>query len=154
MEARTVAKILGGAAFLWWGVLRGASALVVGIKSWAFRGIDINTGTVDITLNFLIKNPLVVGLTLKAAQGDVYVQGQKVGVVNTTYDYYLSGGHTHQVPVIVRLDMSNVGQAALQNIQSGDVKTLTIGFDGRLIIGSARVPVPIRVNYNWGDLVG
>lgn len=147
-----LAKILGGAALLWWGVLRGASALVVGIKSWAFRGLDLTTGTVDITLNFLIKNPLIVGLTLKGIQGDVYVQGQNVGTVAMNYDYYLSGGHTHQIPVIVRLNMANVGQAALLNIQSGDVRTLTLAFDGKLLIGSAGVPVPINVSYNWEDL--
>lgn len=147
-----LAKILGGAALLWWGVLRGASALVVGIKSWAFRGLDLTTGTVDITLNFLIKNPLIVGLTLKGIQGDVYVQGQNVGTVAMNYDYYLSGGHTHQIPVIVRLNMANVGQAAILNIQSGDVRTLTLAFDGKLLIGSAGVPVPINVSYNWEDL--
>ena len=147
-----LAKILGGAALLWWGVLRGASALVVGIKSWTFRGLDLTTGTVDITLNFLIKNPLIVGLTLKGIQGDVYVQGQNVGTVAMNYDYYLSGGHTHQIPVIVRLNMANVGQAALLNIQSGDVRTLTLAFDGKLLIGSAGVPVPINVSYNWEDL--
>ena len=146
------AKILGGAALLWWGVLRGASALMVGIKSWAFRGIDLDNGNVDITLNFLIKNPLFVGLTLKSITGDIYVQGQKVGIVNGTYNYYLSGGHTHQIPVIVRLNMGNVGQAALLNIQSGDVRTLTIAFDGKLYIGKANVPVPVQVEYNWEDL--
>ena len=146
------AKILGGAALLWWGVLRGANALVVGIKSWAFRGLDLTTGTVDITLNFLIKNPLIIGLTLKDIYGDVYVQGQKVGNIAMTYNYYLSGGHTHQIPVIVRLNLANLGQAALLNIQSGDVRTLTIAFDGKLIVGSAGVPVPINVTYNWEDL--
>ena len=147
------AKILGGAALLWWGVLRGASALVVGIKSWAFRGININTGQVDLTLNFLIKNPLFVGLTLKGIQGDIYVQGQKVGLINMAYDYYLSGGHTHQIPVIVSLFAGELGQAALLNIQSGDVNTLTIAFDGRLYIGAAKIPIPLQLNYNWGDLM-
>ena len=146
------AKILGGAALLWWGVLRGASALMVGIKSWAFRGIDISNMNVDLTLNFMIKNPLFIGLTLKGIYGDVYVQGHKVGQVSTSYNYYLSGGRTHIIPVLVTLNMASVGQAAMENIQSGNVQTFTIAFDGRLLIGKAGVPVPVQVNYNWGDL--
>lgn len=151
-DTSKIAKILCGAALLWWGVLRGANALMVGIKSWAFRGIDLNNGTVDITLNFLIKNPLLVGMTLKSIAGEIYVQGKKVGEVGGTYNYYLSGGHTHQIPVLVRLNMSSVGQAAMLNIQSGDVRTLTLAFDGRLYVGKAGVPVPISVSYNWDDL--
>lgn len=145
-------KILFAGAFLWWGFFRAANSLIVGIKSWSFRALDLTTGTVDITLNFLIKNPLFFGITLKAIYGDVYVQGQKVGEISTTYNYYLSGGHTHQIPVIVRLNLAGLGQAALMNIQSGDVRTLTLAFDGRLVAGSAGVAVPINIAYNWEDL--
>lgn len=144
---------IGGVALLIYGVMRGAKALVVGIKSWSFRGIDIATGTVDITLNFIIKNPLLVGLTLKGIYGDIYVQGQNAGNISMNYDYFLSGGHTHVIPVIVRLNLSGLGQAALLNIQSGDVRTLTLAFDGKLVIGSAGVPVPVNITYNWNDLV-
>lgn len=146
------AKIVFGLALLWWGVLRGASALVVGLRSWAFRGINTNNGTMDLTLNFMVKNPLVVGLTLKGVYGDVYVQGQKVGIINSAYNYYLSGGHTHIIPVVVSLDMAGLGQAAITNIQSGDVRTLTIAFNGRLLVGNYGVPVPIQIEYNWDEL--
>ncbi len=146
-------KIVTGAALLYYAILRGARGLVVGVKSYSFRGIDLNNGTVSFFLNILVKNPLVVGLTLKGVKGNVYIQGQNVGQVNTRYDYYLSGGHTHIIPVIVNLQLAGLGQAAILNIQSGDVRTLTIGFDGKLFIGDYNIGVPLQLTLDYNDLV-
>ena len=118
---REWAKILFGLGLLYYGVLRGAKSLIVKVKSYSFAGVDIANGTVQLYLNLLIKNPLVVGVQIKGAIGDVYVQGHKVGYVNMSYDYYLAGGHTHILPVVVNLSMGDVAQGALLNIQSGDM---------------------------------
>ena len=127
--------------------------MIVAVRDYSFRGLSLTDGTVSLNLNFLIKNPLFVGLTLKGIAGDVYAQGQKVGYINTTIDYYLSGGHTHVVPVVVNLNMSSVGQAALLNIQSGDISTLTIAFDGKIYIGSYSIGIPVQITLNYEDLV-
>lgn len=153
MNGQKIAKIGFGIGLLWYGVLRGAKGLIVKVRDFTFRSVNLTDGTVSLNLNFLIKNPLMVGLTLKGIAGDVYVQGQKVGDVNTTLEYYLSGWHTHIVPVIVNLDLENVGQAALLNIQSGDIRTLTIAFDGTLYVGKYGVGVPVQMNLNYEDLI-
>ena len=153
METRQLVKIGLGAAILWYGVLRGAKALMVGVRDFSFRGLNMTDGTVSLNLKFLIKNPLLIGLTLKRISGEVYAQGQKVGYINTTIDYYLSGGHTHVVPVVVNLFMADLGQAALLNIQSGDIRTLTITFAGKIYIGSYNVGVPVDITLNYEDLV-
>ena len=145
-------KICAAFGLAWWGVLRGVNALMVGVKSWQFRGIDLTNGYVDFTINFLIKNPLIVGLTLNRIYGDLFMQGQKVGYINSTYNYYLSGGRTHQIPVGVRIKISQLGAAALANIQSGDIKSLTIAFDGEILIGSAGVPIPINWSTDYEEL--
>lgn len=151
--SNTWLKIGIGAALLWYGVLRGAKGLVIKVRDYSFRSISLTDMTVSLNLNFLIKNPLLVGLTLKGITGDVYAQGQKVGEVNTTLDYYISGMHTHIVPVVVDLDMKSCGQAALLNIQSGNIRTLTIAFDGKLYVGSWSVAVPIQIELDYNDLV-
>lgn len=153
MDTRQIVKIGLGAAFLWYGILRGARALMVGVRDFSFRGLNMTDGTVSLNLNFLIKNPLLVGLTLKGITGEVYAQGVKVGYVNTTIDYYLSGGHTHVVPVVVNLNIADLGQAAMQNIQSGDIRTLTIVFAGKIYIGSYNVGLPVEITLNYEDLV-
>lgn len=152
MDGKQIAKIGIGAALLWYGVLRGAKGLIVKIRDYSFRSVNLVDGTVSLNLNFLIKNPLAVGLTLKGIAGTVYAQGHKVGEINTTIEYYLSGWHTHIVPVIVNLNMASVGEAALLNIQSGDIRSLTIAFDGKLYVGKYNVGVPVQLNLNYEDL--
>lgn len=141
-----------GLGLLWYGVLRGARGLVVKIHSYSFRSISLTDNTVSLNLNLLIKNPLFVGVTIKGVSGDVYMQGQKVGTVNTIYDYYLAGGRTHVLPVIVNLNTVDVGQAALLNIQSGDIRSLTIAFDGKLLVSNYSVGVPLQFELDYNDL--
>lgn len=141
-----------GVGLLYYGILRGAKALIVGIHSYALRGISIMNGTIDLTLNFIIKNPLFVGLTLRGIKGDIYIQGINVGGVNMQYDYFISGGHTHVIPVVATLQAMEIGSAALANIQSGNVQSLTIAFDGYIYISKYNVPVPVQVTLDWGDL--
>ena len=81
----------------------------------------------------------------------MYAQGEKVGTVNTTYNYYLAGRKTHILPVVVQLDLSQAGTAVLKNIESGDVRTLTIGFDGKLYVGN--IGIPLQLNFDYNDLV-
>ena len=152
MEIRTIAKIGLGLGLLYYGVLRGAKGLVVKVHSYSFRGISFTDNTVSLNLNLSIKNPLLIGLTIKGVLGDVYVQGQKVGTVNTTYDYYLAGGKTHILPVIVNLQTSSLGEAALQNIQSGNIQTLTISFNGKIMVGKYGVGVPLQIDLDYKDL--
>ena len=145
-------KIGLGLGLLWYGILRGAKGLVVRIGSYGFRSINIDDLSVNLNLNLIVKNPLVVGLTIKGVLGDVYVQGQKVGTVNTAYDYYLAGGHTHMLPVVVNLQLASVGQAALLNIQSGDIRSLTIAFNGKLFVGSRTIGIPLQFELDYNDL--
>ena len=148
MKIKTIAKIGLGLGLLWYGVLRGAKGLIVRIKNYSFRSIDIESQTVSLNLNLMIKNPLFVGVTIKGIVGDVYAQGVKVGNINTTYNYYIAGGRTHILPVVVNLNMSDVGQAAMLNIQSGDIRTLVIAFDGKLLVGNIGIPLQLDLDYN------
>ena len=148
---REWAKILFGLGLLYYGVLRGAKSLIIKVKNYSFAGLDIANGTVQLYLNLLIKNPLVVGVQIKGAIGDVYVQGHKVGYVNMSYDYYLAGGHTHILPVVVNLNMGDVAQGALLNIQSGDIRNLTIAFDGKVYAGKNMIGIPVQFELDYND---
>lgn len=147
-------KIIIGGALLWYGVLRGARGLVVKVRDYAFSGLSLTDNTMQLTLNLLIKNPLLVGVTIKGVTGEVYAQGFRIGGVNTTYNYYIAGGKTHILPVVVNLNMSDVLHAGLMNIQSGDVRTLTIAFDGYIMAGKYDIKVPLQFELDYNDLVG
>lgn len=146
-----IAKIGLGIGLLWLGVLRGAKGLVVRMKSYQFAGLN-EDGTVRLILNLLVKNPLLVGLTIKGVKGDVYAQGYQVGIVDTVYDYYLAGGKTHVLPVYVDLNITEAWSALLANINSGDVRTLTIAFNGKIYVGSWNVGIPLQFEMDYNGL--
>ncbi len=144
-------KVGFGLGLLWYGVLRGAKAVQVKVHSYSFRSVSLADGTASLNLNLMVKNPLLVGVTIQGVQGDVYMQGEKVGKIDTTYNYTLAGGKTHVLPVVINLTLDQVTKAALMNIESGDVRTLTVGFDGKIFIGSIGIPLSLKLDYN--DLV-
>ena len=157
MEQKTIHKILTYTAIgglLWYGVLRGVKGLVVAYKGYSFNSVDLANGVVNMNLNIQISNPLFVGMTLKGIIGDVYAQGHQVGYVNQQFNYYLAGRKTHIIPVRVSINISEVGNAALLNIQSGDIRTLSIAFDGKLLVGNYSIGVPLRFELDYNDLTG
>lgn len=145
-------KIGLGVGLLWYGVLRGASAIVVKVQDYMLRTFNIQNKTVSVSINFYIKNPLFVGVTLNNIVGDVYIQGVNVGAVNQDLNYFIAGGKTHIIPVIVDLQLSSLSEAVWRNIESGDVHTLTVDFDGKLYVGKYNVGVPVEVNLDYNDL--
>lgn len=145
-------QIAIGAGLLYYGVLRGVKGLKVGCQSFEFKNISLADGTADVQLNILIKNPLIVGVKIKGIEGDVYVQDQKVGVVDMQYDYNLSGGKTHIIPVVVHLTFNETMQAALSLIQSGKIQNLTAAFDGKVKAGNHAIAIPLRFTLDWEDM--
>lgn len=144
-------KLVAGMALVWFAILRWYRGLICKLYNWEYESVDLTNGTIAIKLSFLIKNPFLVGLTLRGIIGDVYVQGEKAGYINTRLDYYLGGGKTHIVPIIVNLSIGGMGAALVANIQSGDVRTLTIDFDGKLL-GKWDIAIPLKISMNYDDL--
>ena len=147
------AKIGIGAGLIYLALLKISRSLVVGVRSFQFKSVDLTNKTVSLAINMEIKNPLIFGITITGIQGDVYMQGMKVGYVNTSYNYYLAGGHTHVLPVIVNLSIGALGDAVIQNIQTGDIRTLTIAFNGRVLAGKLKLTMPVQVELDYKDLV-
>lgn len=147
-----ITKIAIGGLALWYFVLRGASAVITKLKSYSIRYIDLTNKQLDINLSFYIKNPLFVGIELKKISGDIYIQGNKCGMIDTQLDYYLSGLHTHIIPIVANLDIEDLGQSVITNIQSGNVRTLTIAFNGAIHVGEYGIPIPLEITLDWNDL--
>lgn len=106
----------------------------------------------QVKLFFYIKNPLLIGVKLRAIVGDVYMQGMKVGYVNSSYDYFLSGCKTHVIPVTVTCGIAQLGEAMIANIQSGNIQTLTVSFDGYITAGKNGVTIPVQKTLNWKEI--
>lgn len=149
----TWTKIGLGLAAAWYFLWRGANALFVKVRDWSFKSVSVANLTVDLNLNFIVKNPLLVPMTLKGIVGDVYIQGLKVGGVNDTFNYVLGGLKTSVIPITVKLDMQELGTAVLANIQSGNIQSLTVGFNGKIYVVGDEIGVPVQVMLNYGELM-
>lgn len=152
---KSAVKIGLAAGLLYYTVLRGASALFVGVRGYMLKGIDVATGMITLQINFVINNPLWVGIRLRSIDGEIFIQGVKCGVIDMRYDYYMSGRRSHNIPVLVTVDTSNLGQAVLANISTGNINTLTVDFDGGVTVGkSDLVRIPLKKTLDWEDIQG
>ena len=146
---RNIIKIVGGFALLWYGILRGASAMIVKLYSWSLNNINFDDHTLEIQLNIFVKNPLWVGLTIEGIKGDVYLNGEKVGYISQELQYYLSGGNTHIIPLVVNVSANAGVNAFWQNISTGAGDKYIFAFDGNIYVGSKGVGVPVQFSFNW-----
>ena len=146
-------KIGLGIGLLWYGILRGARGLVVKVHSYTFQSVNVSDQTVNINLNLYIRNPLLIGLKIKSIVGEIYAQGHQVGYVDQILNYYIAGRRTHIIPLNVKLHLEDLTQAAWLNIQSGDIRTLTVAFDGKVYVGDSDIGIPLQFNLNYNQLV-
>ena len=52
----------------------------------------------------------------------------------------------------MNLSIANIGEAAVQNILSGDIKTLNVAFNGKVLVGKYEVGVPVKFGFDYKDL--
>ena len=144
--------ILLGLTALYWAIYGVAKRLVIKVQEWKFSGLNLGAGTVSLDLNFLIKNPTLVGITLRTVQGDIYVNGEKAGYVNTKLDYALTGGHTHIVPIVVNMYLSSLGPGVSSTIERGDINALEVAFDGAIYVGAKNIRIPISKQLTYEEM--
>ena len=142
-------KILLGAGLIWFGVLRGASAMVVRLQSWRLEKISVSDGMIGVLLNIFVKNPLFVGMTIKRISGDIYLNGDKVGYVDHELNYHLAAGKSQIVPVSINIDASASANTLVNNILNGANGAYTFAFDGKMYVGNKNVGVPLQFSFDW-----
>lgn len=138
--------IIAGIALLFFGVLRGATALSVSLYQWGVKNVNIADMTADLVFKMLIKNPLLVGVRLKGIQGDVYINGKQSGAVNNVYDYQLSGMKSHVIPITVEIFGTELISVIANNLQQSLDKDINVRFNGKIMVGNISIPVDITRN--------
>ena len=145
MKSKKIIGIAAAALAAWLFALRGAGALVVYMRSWAFDHIDMARNSSFLQVNFDIKNPLFIGLTVTGVVGNVYVNGLLAGRVNNGGTFYLAPNSTSVMPVAVEIDHAKVTDAILYGLQNG-IGDVQIAFDGNVLVGKAHVAVPVQMS--------
>lgn len=152
MNTKQIAKIGLGISALWLGILRGAKALIVMLNGYDIKNIDILNLSATLTLRFYIKNPLFIGITLKSIEGDIYLNGTKVGFINNHYDYYLAGARSHVIPVSAVISGAEILKSIFSDLNAGIIKGKTVSFDGKITVGKYNIPIPVQITKKLSEL--
>lgn len=148
-----VGWILGIGAALYWWVYRGYKALVMRFDSLTFGGLDIVNDTVTLYMNLVMRNPLIADLYLAGVRGKLYVQDVLVSDVDADMQMVIGSNKLLQVGIPVPCKLSGISEAIRDNILSGDIRTLTVRFDGVIDMGKkVSVPLPITITKDWSSI--
>lgn len=151
--SKKTAWILGGAAALYWWIYRGYKALVMRFDSISFGYVDLSANTVTVYLNLVLRNPLLADLYLNKISGQLYLQDVLVSDMDTPLQMTIGGRKLIRVGIPIKCDMSGLSDAVKKNILSGDIRNLTVKFDGIIDMGQkVSVPLPIHIFKDWEDL--
>lgn len=147
------AWILGGVAALYWWIYRGYKALVMRFDGITFGYLDLAANTVTVYLNMVLRNPLLVDLYMEKISGKLYIQDVLVSDMDTPIQMTIGGQKLLKVGIPIKCNISGLSDAIKRNILSGDLRTLTVKFDGVIDMGQkVSVPLPIHIFKDWGDL--
>ena len=133
-------KILGLAALLYFGVLRGAKAIVAGIESWGYNSMDFGNGVLNMNINLRINNPLLVGLTITGVRGDVYLNGVKAGYVDNRGEFYLPARKMSIFPIVISVSLGDLSRSLLTSLQTG-ARDMVVAFNGDIYVNNIAIPI-------------
>lgn len=146
MKAKTWGAILLSASALWWFVLRGILALKYRFADWRIQ--TLTTEDIAINLTFQVKNTLLISIPIDKIEGDIYSQDVLLGYVDMPISVNLRSGEIAEFPLILNINYRKVGEAIWRNIQSGDIKTLKLRFQGRVYSGLRSVAINKTLYFN------
>lgn len=140
------------AATFWLLVLRGASALKIGLKSVRLQQVNGDIATLQVML--YVQNPLIASVLIRNVAGQINIMGIPVGTIDYPINRRIEARSITYIPVQVEVSYSKLGDAVWANIMSGDVQTLSIELDGTITAGERyAVSIPIHKVWTYSDII-
>ena len=149
----TVQKIgwgLLGIAALWYGVLRGVDAVKVTFER--LRVLSVNVGSITFNLSVLVHNPLLIDVLVNDIVGEVSLMNIPCAMVNYPVNQRLHAGKTSRLQVNFDVFSKELGEALFANIQTGNINTLLMRFDGYITVKG--IQIPINREFTFNDIFG
>ena len=141
--------LLGGAALYYW-VLRGIRGISVAFNG--LRVLSIVDDEVRFSVQLSIRNPLIVSVLVNDIVGTVYLMDIPVAEVSLPLNQRIYARSVSPVTINFNVSKEKLGEALYANIQTGDVRTLLVRFDGYL--KAAKMQLHIDKQFTFEDLVG
>lgn len=142
-----------GASALWYYVLRGWRALSIRLVGLGFDGLDIQGRSFVLRPIFRIVNPLFVSVFVRNVVGKLYIMDVEVADVNTVVNRPIADNTVTDIPVQVYADMEGLAASVVENIKTGDIRTLMVHFRGTVGVGKDHVVnIPLSIGLTWEQL--
>ena len=122
----------------------------VQINYRALQIIGIESGQVSFDLSFLIYNPLPASIKIDGIEGDIYMMGRKVAVVSQNVQQTVESRAYSELHIYFLVSAIDLGQALFDNIMTGTIESLTVGFDGIITING--IDVKLCKSYTFNEL--
>ena len=111
---------------------------------------EVRTDAVLFQLNLLFYNPLFKDVKIDSLSGEIYMMGRYIAHMESELNQLLYAKTQSSLAFYFKATPEQLGQALWDNIQTGDVRTLTIKFDGTMYL--AGVPVPVKKTFTYDQL--
>ena len=135
----------GAAVVLWFGFLRGVKAAKVTFDRLRIIGVGVSSILLQIAVK--VSNPTLLDLVVQNIRGDVYIQGIPVAVVNYPVNQRIRPFASSVFRIQIEAFSDKIGEAVWANIQTGDIKSLNVKFDGFVTIKDIDIPISRTFTY-------
>lgn len=146
MTSKTWGYILLGGAAVWCYIKHKINQILIQFNK--LKVTSITSERIYFTATILIKNPFAVDLKLNRLYGYIYVMGNYVGFLDTPLNQVIHGNSTSAIYIKFDASFAQLGQSLYDNIMTGDIRTLTVDFDGAAKVNSIAVPIQTTLTYS------
>lgn len=136
---------VGAAGLLWFGLLRGVKAAKVTFDK--LQILRVLPGAIQYCITVFVHNPLLIDILVNDVQGNVYIMNTHVATVNYPINQRIRSFATTGFKIVFDAYTEQLSEAILQNIMTGDPRTLLVTFDGYVTIKGVRVPIRKEFTY-------
>lgn len=109
---------------------------------------EIRPDSVLFQVNLFFYNPLFVDVTINSFSGQIYIMGRYNAHVEAELDQVLLKRTKSSYSFYFKSTPQELGNALWENIQTGDIRTLAIRFDGYVEVNGVKIPVKKDFSYD------
>ena len=137
---------LGAAMLIWYGFVRGVRSVKIGFDK--LRVVGVTASSIIYRVSLYVHNTLMTDVLVNDIQGTIYMMDIPVAVVNYPVNQLIKAFHTSAFDIQFEAFSDKLGEALWTNIMTGDPHTLTIVFDGYVVIRNVKIPVRKQFTYD------
>lgn len=142
MDSKKAIGLVAAAVLAWRLIGRtAATALSLQFKLAGLRITGFGSGTTTLRVGLMVKNPTAASIRLRQLTCWLTIDGRRVGKINQRWAHTVAAGEAVTVPLYIVVADRALTSVAWQNIKNGNFVDFVVGFDGRILVDNAWLPL-------------